>query len=137
MSAGDRGFFGFANSGFVSDHMSRLLTLMMIVVLLIAHGSSVSAAICRHAGGTEHAAALLSHDSEISAAARGEDAAGKVANRRGAPADTGSVSWPADLLPTAALPVPLAAGEPVERSMADPPALVGASVRPLLEPPSA
>jgi hypothetical protein len=110
---------------------------MMIVVLLIAHGSSLSAAICRHASGTEHAAALRSHDSEISAAAFSEDAAGKVATKRGAPADSGSVSWPADMLPTPGLPVPLAIGEPVELSMADPPALAGASVRPLLEPPSA
>jgi hypothetical protein len=41
------------------------------------------------------------------------------------------------MLPTPGLPMPLALGEPVERTIGDPPALVGASVQPLLEPPSA
>ncbi|HEX8379359.1 MAG TPA: hypothetical protein VF619_02275 [Allosphingosinicella sp.] len=117
--------------------MNRFLTLMMIVVLLIAHGSSVSAAICRHASGTEHEAALQSRDKDIRTVAHSEDAAGKVAAKRGSPSDSGSVSWPADMLPTPGLPLPLALNEPVERGPADAPALVGTSLRPLLEPPSA
>jgi hypothetical protein len=117
--------------------MNRFLTLMMIVVLTMAHGSSVSAAICRHASGVEHAAALESTNVVIAAVALGEEAAGKIASSKGPPADTGSVSWPSDMLPMAQLPVPLRATEPAERNLADPPILVGAAVRPLLEPPAA
>lgn len=117
--------------------MSRLLTLMMIFVLVMAHGSSVAAAICRHQDGVEHIAALQSSDSEISAAAYSEENAGKSASRKGVPADAGAVHSPSDMLPTLGLRAPFRASEPAERSPADVPVLVGASVRPLLEPPSA
>jgi hypothetical protein len=117
--------------------MSRLLTLMMILVLVLAHGSSVAAAICRHQDGVAHVAALQSSDAGISAAASSEETAGKAASRKGAPADAGSVSSPSDMLPTPGLPVPLRVREPVEQSPADAPRLLGATVPPLLEPPSA
>ena len=117
--------------------MSRLLALMMILVLVIAHGSSVSAAICRHQDGVAHVAALQSEDAGISAVAQGEESAAKSGTRKGAPADSGSVSWPSDMLPTPGLAAPVRTREPVERSAADPPILTGASIRPLLEPPSA
>lgn len=117
--------------------MSRLLTLMMIVVLVLAHGSSVAAAICRHQDGVEHVAALQSEDAGISAAAYGEETAGKAASKKGAPADSGSISWASDMLPAPGLPVPFRANEAAERIPADVPVLVGASLRPLLEPPSA
>lgn len=117
--------------------MSRLLTLMMIFVLVLAHGSSVAAAICRHQDGVAHVAALQSPDAGISAAAYGEETAGKAASRKGTPADSGAVHSPSDMLPTPGLVAPFRAGEPAERSPADAPMLVGASVRPLLEPPSA
>jgi hypothetical protein len=117
--------------------MSRLLTLMMILVLVLAHGSSVAAAICRHQDGVEHVAALQSADAGISAAARGEESAAKAGSGKGAPADPGSVSWPSDMLPALGLAVPFRSSEPVELSLADAVVLVGASVRPLLEPPSA
>ncbi|MEA3064391.1 MAG: hypothetical protein QOJ27_830 [Sphingomonadales bacterium] len=116
--------------------MSRLLTLMMIVILVIAHGSSVSAAICRHANGAEHAAALASHDARIASVAFSEEAADKVASKKGAPADSGSVSWPSDMLPGPGLAAPFRVNEPVARDPADARVLVGASLRPLLEPPS-
>jgi len=117
--------------------MSRLLTLMMILVLVLAHGSSVAAAICRHQDGVEHVAALQSEDAGISAAAFGEETAGKASTRKGAPADAGSISWASDMLPTPGLPAPFRSNEAAERSPAESPILVGASVRPLLEPPSA
>jgi hypothetical protein len=116
--------------------MSRLLSLMMIVILVVAHGTSVSAAICRHANGAEHVAALQSRDTAVSAVAFSEEAAGKVASKKGAPADSSSVSWPSDMLPTAGLLVPFRASEPVERNPADSPILAGAILRPLLEPPA-
>jgi len=117
--------------------MSRLLTLMMILVLVMAHGSSVAAAICRHQDGVEHAAALQSNDAGVSAAANSEESAAKAGFRKGAPADSGAASSPADMLPIPGLAVPFLAKAAAERTPADPPALVGASVRPLLEPPSA
>lgn len=117
--------------------MARLLTLMMIVILVIAHGSSVAAAICRHQSGGEHIAALQSQDTKISAVAIGEEAAGSVVSKKGAPVDGGSVSWPSDMLPAPKLTVPFRATEPLEREPTDARKLVGASVRPLLEPPAA
>jgi hypothetical protein len=117
--------------------MSRLLTLVMIFVLVLAHGSSVAAAICRHQDGVAHVAALQSEDAGISAAAYGEEAAGRSSSRKGVPADAGSVSSPSDMLPIPGLLPPLRAEEPVERNPAESPILLGASVLPLLEPPSA
>jgi hypothetical protein len=117
--------------------MSRLLTVMMIFVLVLAHGSSVAAAICRHQDGVAHVAALQSEDSAVSASALGEESAGKSSSRKGVPADWGSVSSPSDMLPTPGLLPPSRAGEPAQRNPADAPVLVGASLRPLLEPPSA
>ena len=117
--------------------MSRLLTLIMIVVLVMAHGSSVAAAICRHQDGISHVAALQSADAGVSAVAYGEEAAGKMASKKGAPADAGAVSAPSDMLPTPGLEVPFRTREPIDRMTADGPVLLSASVRPLLEPPSA
>ena len=123
--------------GYDLDLMSRLLTLLMIFVLVMAHGASVSAAICRHQDGIEHAAALRSEDSGISTVAYSEESAARSGFKKGAPADSGSVSWPSDMLPAPGLTAPFRAPEPVERNFAEAAILVGASVRPLLEPPSA
>lgn len=117
--------------------MSRLLTLMMIFMLVLAHGSSVAAAICRHQDGVEHVAALQSNDAGISAAAFNEESAGKAASKKGAPVDSGSVSLASDMLPTPALSVPLRAEGRLDRNFAEASVLVGASIAPLLEPPSA
>ena len=117
--------------------MSRLLTLMMILVLVTAHGSSVAAAICRHQDKVEHVAALQSEDAGVSAAAYDEETAGKAASRKGAPADSGSASLASDMLPTPSLRAPFRPSESAERNPAQAPVLVGASVRPLLKPPSA
>lgn len=117
--------------------MTRLLTLMMIVVLVIAHGSSVAAAICRHDSGAQHVAALQSDDAGISAVASGEEDAAKKGSNKGSLADGGSVSWPSDMLPSLGLNLPFRAAEPIERNPAEAPVLAGASLRPLLEPPAA
>ncbi|HEX8309379.1 MAG TPA: hypothetical protein VF645_13265 [Allosphingosinicella sp.] len=117
--------------------MTRLLTVLMILVLVMAHGSSVAAAICRHQDGVAHVAALGSQDAGISAAAYGEETAAKAAGGKGAPADSGAVHSPSDMLPAPALPVPSEVTEPAERNPAEAPILIGASIRPLLEPPSA
>jgi hypothetical protein len=138
MSGPRQGVFRFGNLEFQLLPMTRLLTLLMILVLVMAHGSSVAAAICRHQDGVAHIAALQSEDAGVSAAAYGEETAGKAAaSGKGAPADSGAVHSPSDMLPGPALPVPFEVKEPAERDPADPPVLVGASIRPLLEPPSA
>jgi hypothetical protein len=117
--------------------MSRLLTLMMILMLVLAHGSSVAAAVCRHQDGAGHVAALQSHDAGISAAAYNEETAGKAASKKGGPADSGSVSLASDMLPIGGLPVPFRAEDAMELTLGDASVLAGGSVRPLLEPPSA
>lgn len=117
--------------------MSRLLTLLLVVVVVFAHGSSVAAAICRHAGEAEHIAAVRSGDSGISAAAIGEETAGKAASKQSAPADKSSASSPSDMLPAAKLALPFRVEDALERSPPDVRILVGASPPPLLEPPSA
>jgi hypothetical protein len=128
---------GFCRFGYDFDCMSRFLTLMMTLMLVMAHGSSVAAAICRHQDGVAHAAALQSEDAGISAAAHGEETAAKTGAKKGAPADSGSISWASDMLPTPGLPIPFPANEAAMLSPAEASILVGASVRPLLEPPSA
>ncbi|MEO7177900.1 MAG: hypothetical protein ABIW83_03570 [Allosphingosinicella sp.] len=117
--------------------MSRLLTLMMILMLVLTHGTSVAAAMCRHQDGVAHAAALHSEDAGISAAAHSEETARKAVSSKGAALDSGSVSLASDMLPAPGLAMPFRANEPIERSFADAAMLVGASVLPLLEPPSA
>lgn len=117
--------------------MSRLLTLIMMFILVLAHGSSVAAAVCRHQNGVEHQAALQSADAGVSAAAHGEETAGKAASHKGTPVDAGSMSLASDMLPTPEMSAPFRGQEPVERNFAEILILVGASVRPLLEPPSA
>ncbi|HEX9946664.1 MAG TPA: hypothetical protein VGA98_03910, partial [Allosphingosinicella sp.] len=94
-------------------------------------------AICRHSGDAEHIAAVQSGDAGVSAAAVAEETAGKAASKKGAPSDKGAVSSPSDMLPAGKLEVPFRAVDAVERGPADVPTLVGASVRPLLEPPTA
>ncbi|HYW16508.1 MAG TPA: hypothetical protein VE891_10215 [Allosphingosinicella sp.] len=117
--------------------MSRLLTSMMIFVLVLAHGSSVAAAICRHHDTAQHAAALKSEHAGVSVVAFAEESAGKAVSRKGVPVDSGSVASPSDMLPTPGLRAPFRVNEPVERSPADILILLGGSIRPLLEPPSA
>lgn len=117
--------------------MSRLLTLIMIFALVMGHGSSVAAAICRHQSGGEHIAARQSHDAKISVIALGEEAAAAVNSKKSAPADGGSVSWPADMLPAPKFRAPFSLTDPVGPKPADAKVLIGTSVPPLLEPPTA
>lgn len=117
--------------------MNRFLTLLMIVVLVFAHGSSVAAAICGHASGAEHVAALQSGDAAIANLAMSEETADKMASKRGPPADSGSVTSPSDMLPSPELEPPFRVSEPLDLDLADPQVLAGASPRPLLEPPTA
>ena len=117
--------------------MTKLLTAILIFILVIAHGSSVAAAVCGHASGADHVAARQSDDATVSVLAFGEEAADKMASRKGTPAETGSVSSPTDMLPSVTLEPPFRVNEPLQRERADPEDLTGQALRPLLEPPTA
>lgn len=117
--------------------MARFLTLLMIVTLMVANGSAVAGAICRHQDAREHAIARLSQDARVVADALMEDAAASVASKKGALGSVASLSLPAYILPPATLPaVPLAA-EPMRQPERESAPLPSRSIRPLLEPPVA
>jgi hypothetical protein len=113
------------------------LSLLMIVILVVGHGSSVAAAICQHGNAGNHAAARASLDGKVSARALTEEAAASADAKKGAVSDAGAAPGPADMLPPLKLVAPLRTIEPIRRRPTDPLALLGTSLRPLLEPPSA
>ncbi|MDB5671118.1 MAG: hypothetical protein JWO25_2077 [Alphaproteobacteria bacterium] len=117
--------------------MKCFLSLLMIVTLVIGHGSSVAAAICQHRTAGEHAMARASHDGRIAARALSEEAAANVNGKKAAPADTGASAGPTDMLPPIKLVAPLRTIDPILRRLTDAPSLAGTSHRPLLEPPTA
>jgi hypothetical protein len=116
--------------------MRRLLTLFMVFTLVVANGSSIAGAICRHESLADHVAARKSDDARISGVAFGEEAADSVASKKGALANAGAVAWIADLSPGPQLTVPLDLTRPADPVMVLVRPLVGRSVAPLLEPPS-
>jgi hypothetical protein len=117
--------------------VNRLLTLLMIFALVVAHGTSVAAAICSHESVRQHAAARQSPDAGVSAVALREEAADSHAARKAALADAGSISWVFDILPAPGLAVPPVGAEAVVRRPAPTEIPAGISLRPLLEPPAA
>lgn len=117
--------------------MARLLTLLMIITLVVANGSAVAGAVCRHRDAREHAIARQSQDAKVAAAALTEEAAAAVASKKGALGSSVSLSLPPGILPAAALPCAPAAVEPMCGSPRQAATLSGRSIRPLLEPPVA
>lgn len=117
--------------------MRRLLSLLMVFILVVANGSSVAGAICRHESQANHSEARRSHDARISGVAFNEEAADSVASKKGALADAGAVAWIADLLPGPRLTVPFDASRSLDPDTALVRPLVGRSLAPLLEPPAA
>ena len=117
--------------------MARFLAFLMIFAVTVAHGSSVTAAICDHQSFAEHVAARQSLDRKVAAVALHEDAAASAASKKGSQSASASVHWPAEMLPAAMAAEPFRALEPIMFQPDLPHALKSASVRPLLEPPSA
>jgi hypothetical protein len=117
--------------------MRRLLTLFMVFTLVIANGSSIAGAICRHESLADHVAARKSDDARISGVAFSEEAADSVASKKGALVNAGAVAWVVDLPPGPQLTVPVGLTRPVDPDMAPVRPLVGRSLAPLLEPPAA
>ena len=109
----------------------------MIFTLVIGHGSSVAAAICRHQDAHEHALARESRDPIVAAVPLAEEAAAAdVAKKSSQPASS-SIHWPMDLLPATLPGVPLRLVEPMRLRPGEQAALASARIPPLLEPPSA
>ena len=117
--------------------MARFLAFLMIFAVTIAHGSSVTAAICHHQSFGEHVAARQSVDRKVAAVALHEDAAAASASKKGSQSASASVHWPAEMLPASMAAEPFRTLEPVRFEPAVQPKLESASLRPLLEPPSA
>jgi predicted lysophospholipase L1 biosynthesis ABC-type transport system permease subunit len=117
--------------------MARFLTLLMILTLVVANGTAVAGAVCRHRDSREHAIARQSQDAKVMAAALTEEAAAALASKKGALGSVASLSLPAYVLPAAA-PYPLPhAIEPMLGPKLESAPLPSRSIRPLLEPPVA
>ena len=117
--------------------MRRLLTLLLMITLTVVSGSSVAAAMCSHQNAQAHAAALHGSGLRGAAVAQMEEAAGKLASKKGALADAGSFSLPAFIMPDGAVPVPLAPTDLTRPRPADAAKIASLSIPPLLEPPAA
>ena len=117
--------------------MRRFLTLFLVFTLVVANGSAVAGAICRHGSLADHVAARISNDSRISGVALSEEAADSVASKKGALASAGAIAWVADLSRVPQVTVPFGFVPPVHPETAPVRPLVGRSLTPLLQPPSA
>jgi hypothetical protein len=117
--------------------MRRFLTLILVFTLVVANGPAVAGAICRHGSLADHVAARISSDSRISGAALSEEAADSVASKKGALANAAAIAWVADLSHGPQLKVPFGFTHNVAPEMAPAKPLVGRSLTPLLQPPSA
>jgi hypothetical protein len=117
--------------------MRRFLTLFLVLTLVVANGPAAAGAICRHESLADHIAARTSDDARISGAAFSEEAADSVVSKKGALAGAGAIVWVADLSSGPQLIVPFSFIQPVDPETAPVRPLVGRSLTPLLQPPSA
>jgi predicted MFS family arabinose efflux permease len=116
------------------DLMLRFVTLLMMLVLTIANGPAVAAAICQHTDGRAHTAALQSGDVNVSAEAMDEESASKALSSKAALGDAAGTLLAGAILPHQ--PVLLVQGvASIGSDAATPRKLEGRSVSPLLEPP--
>jgi hypothetical protein len=117
--------------------MRRFLTLLLVFTLVIANGPAVAGAICRHESLAGHSVARISKDARISGVALGEEAADSIPSKKGALASAVAIAWVADLSRGPQLTIPFGLTRPVDPEMAPVRPLVGRSLTPLLQPPSA
>lgn len=117
--------------------MRRFLTLFLVFTLVVANGSAFAGAVCRHQSVAEHLAARTSADVRVSGAALNEEAAASVASKKAALADAGAFVWVGNLTrgPQLSIPFELASSIDPEMGLIRP--LLGRSLQPLLQPPSA
>lgn len=117
--------------------VARFLAFLMIFAVVVAHGSSVAAAICQHRSVADHVAARQSSDRKIAAVSLHEESAAAAASKKGSQSASASVHWPTDMLPANILAEPSRAIEPVRFQPAVQIPLESSPLRPLLEPPLA
>ena len=116
--------------------VTRLLTLLMMLVLAVANGPAVAAAICEHHDARAHAAAKASGDTGVAADALDEESAARAASFDGALGEAAGTLLAGYLLPAAPV-VPVRVNEAPQRHAAEPVPLESRGVAPLLEPPLA
>ena len=117
--------------------MTRLVTLLMMIALVVANGSAAATAMCHHRDARAHAIARQSQDAKVAAVALTEETAAAAASKKGALGSNVSLSLPAYIVPEAALAPAPDAARPMPRPQGEPARLSGRSIRPLLEPPVA
>lgn len=117
--------------------MVRYLTALLILVVVIAHGSSVAAKVCLHQSAHEHAMARQSEDRAVAAVPLAEDAAAAVDSKKGSQAPSAGFHVPVEMLPAAMPVVPAHEAEAVGPWPADEAALASANLPPPTRPPSA
>ena len=117
--------------------MVRYLTAFLILVVVIAHGSSVAAKVCLHQNAHEHAMARLSDDRAVAAVPIAEDAAAAVDSKKGSQAPSASVHAPVEMLPASLPIVPVRKAEAVRPWPSGEAALASATFPPPTRPPSA
>jgi hypothetical protein len=117
--------------------MVRYLTALLILVVVIAHGSSVAAKVCLHQNAHEHAMARQSEDRAVAAVPLAEDAAAAVDSKKGSQSPAGSFHAPVEMLPATMPIVPVRMAESVRPWPADETALASAYLPPPTRPPSA
>ena len=117
--------------------MRRFLTSLLVFMLVFVNGAAVAGAICQHATLPDHVAARTSHDSRVAGIALSEEAADSAASNKGALANAGAIAWVADLSSGPQLTIPFGESHAVDPEMAAVRPLVGRSLTPLLQPPSA
>jgi hypothetical protein len=117
--------------------VKSVFSLLMLVVLVLAQGTSLATSICRHASIQDHIAARQSLDSGKAAVAFAEETAGAAAAKKGSIADGSSGSAFAALPPVATPAAAMLPREAMLPEATDRPPLVGISLRPPLPPPLA
>ncbi|QAY75945.1 hypothetical protein [Sphingosinicella sp. BN140058] len=115
--------------------MPRLLTLLMIITLVIGHGMSYAAAVCRHHNVQDHILAHRSRDSAVAGAAKAEEDSAKLAAKKAQRTGTNMAAWAADMLPRGSYAPPLRVAGAVPSGLGHEARLIGTSITPLLRPP--
>lgn len=117
--------------------MRRLLTLLLVFTMVFANGSAFAGAVCRHQSLAEHVAARTSDDVQIAGAALNEEAAASLASKKAALADASAFVWVGHLARGPELAVPFDVASSIDPFMSQVTPLLGRSLQPLLQPPSA
>lgn len=117
--------------------MRRVLSVLLMAILVVANGTAVAGAICRHESMATHSAARQSDDLRVADSALSEEAAGSVASQKGALAYAGAIAWVADLVPGPRFTVPFDPARALDPEPAPVRRLAGRSLAPLLKPPAA